>query len=156
MRLKPHGDALFAARKRLGNRILEIEQLSRMDLERLRTDLLAVNQDVKRAQPALASAISASQGHRFVRRYLQLVTEPPVTRLAKPAALIGAFALVIVVAFALSRACGHRINRASLNLLASSFVRGNFRFALFPFDCRVDSPVDGVTGLEDLIERKQR
>src|SRR5262245_5437736 len=126
-----------------------------MYLECLRSDLLSVNHYVKRAQPALASAISASERNRLDGRNLQFIAEPPVASFAKPATLVCALALVVVLAFALGRTCSHKVDGAILDLLAAGFKRRDLRFALLPFEFCVNFPVHGVTGVEHSVERPQ-
>src|SRR2546428_3603342 len=122
MRLKFHGDALFAACQCLRQPVLEIEKLGRVDVEGLRRDLFAVHKDIEAAGATFTASERANQRRRLLWIYFKPVTEPAFASRAPSSpfevTIIGILPLEIVVAFALRLVEVYRVHSAALDLPA--------------------------------------
>src|SRR5215475_12732018 len=106
MRLKLDRYPLLAPSERFGNRILILEEFSRMNLEGLRCDLFSVDQNVKCLQPAaLAASKCAGQFDWLITANLELIAEPAARNSQSLAVeecpVNRAFLFVVVTGFAL-------------------------------------------------------
>src|SRR6266481_6392462 len=85
-RLKPYGHLLFARNEICRNRIIDVEEMNRTTfLDRLLSNLLALNQDVERSFPPFIAVVTHDEGHRVRWIDWKIEREPVSTAARRPA-----------------------------------------------------------------------